>query len=549
MLKLLLLIPFVPTMAQPAPVLATPPIHQVIQSQPVRALPGQLDSVPVFNSNSPELVQTEGILLSTFPTEGMRSPQAHLNYAFDGRFDIFAHHIARGLTPDDVRTLFIAKLVHNPGDRPVQIDVHQTVSYLSQEAPFYDLPSHVLNRTGSVFAGPGSRTTTDMLRGVNQRLVPQRITLAPGSTQLLMNEPIPLRSLEAFRNGLPLPQYLPQSQLGTDLGEVMDGDTGVESQPAPPVSRELPINARTTQMYLTSNGPVHVASLAMFARLLPNGSERPPSLDEWRTLLREGNLAGPRDIAPSPPDSQRMRRFFYGRVAGVAYGSRWEATLTDTDEANTLTIPEPGEAVSFAISTVDRNTFGTGQIQSAPIAARYPDTAYRAHGNYGIHYSLSLPLTNTSSQARQVAILFQTPVKDEHLRGQALRFFNPPQDRVFYRGTLRLQYKNEWGVEQTRYIHVVQRRGQRGEPLVTLRLPAGARRDVAVDFLYPPDATPPQVLTVQTLGRDVVPSPEEGAPVLSRQPVNRAIAPEFELDIVPAATEGTEPIDLLLPLD
>src|SRR4029079_12787037 len=37
--------------------------------QQVRVLPGQLDSIPVFNSHSPEVVQTEGILLSTFPPE------------------------------------------------------------------------------------------------------------------------------------------------------------------------------------------------------------------------------------------------------------------------------------------------------------------------------------------------------------------------------------------------------------------------------------------------------------------------------------------------
>lgn len=40
---------------------------EVIQNQQVRSLPGSLDNVPVFNSNSPELVLREGILLSTFP--------------------------------------------------------------------------------------------------------------------------------------------------------------------------------------------------------------------------------------------------------------------------------------------------------------------------------------------------------------------------------------------------------------------------------------------------------------------------------------------------
>ncbi|MGB7893662.1 MAG: DUF3370 family protein, partial [Microcoleus sp.] len=46
--------------------------------------------------------------------------------------------------------------------------------------------------------------------------------------------------------------------------------------------------------------------------------------------------------------------------------------------------------------------------------------------------------------------------------------------------------------------HIVQRRGQQGEPLVNVNMKPGERRLVQVDFLYPPDATPPQVLTVRS---------------------------------------------------
>jgi hypothetical protein len=73
-----------------------PPLQeQVVQPQEVRPLPGQLDKVPVFNSNSPEVIQTPGILLSSFPNSGKIFPNAHLNWSFVGRFDLFAHHIAR----------------------------------------------------------------------------------------------------------------------------------------------------------------------------------------------------------------------------------------------------------------------------------------------------------------------------------------------------------------------------------------------------------------------------------------------------------------------
>lgn len=80
-------------------------------------------------------------------------------------------------------------------------------------------------------------------------------------------------------------------------------------------------------------------------------------------------------------------------------------------------------------------------------------------------------------------------------------FFEPLPTQTFFRGTVRVRYTDDRGLPRTRYIHVVQRRGQQGEPLVTLEMPEGDRRLVQVDFLYPPDSTPPQVLTVRTLER------------------------------------------------
>jgi len=511
------------SLPSPLPLLAQNTPHQYIHApQEVRPLPGQLDEVPVFNSNSPEVVQQEGILLSTFSPEDMAVPSAHLNYAFEGRFDIFAHHIARGQTPDDVRTLFLGIVIHNPSDDTVTVEVSQAVSYLSQEAPFYDLPSYVSDTNGRVFAGPGSRTTADILRGVDQGFLPDRFRLPPGSTQLLFSAPIPLRNLQEFQQGMPLPLFIdPSEEAGLDAAEAI-GSAGaiVPTRPIRPRNREIPINGRTALIYLDSDGPVHVASLAMFSRLLPDGREAPPRLEDWLRLLEEGDLAGPRDIPPTPPNQRIVsRRFYYGRVAGVAQGSVWRARLTDDPDAEHLSIPEAGQALSYAISTVDRNTLGTGQIQSAPMLVRYPDTAYRAHGNYGIHYQLTLPLRNTSDRTQQVALLFQTPLKDENLQGTGLRFITPPINRVFYRGMLRLRYTNDWGVEQTRYIHVVQRRGQQGEPLITLSLRPGEEREVEVDFLYPPDATPPQALTIETLAPTVIPRPDPdgGYPTFSSQ--------------------------------
>ncbi|MEB3355108.1 MAG: DUF3370 domain-containing protein [Synechococcales bacterium] len=505
-----------PAPAPPPDQIAAPLRREVLRQQAVMPLPGQLDNVPVFNSNSPELVQTEGILLSTFPPDGMAVPSAHLNYAFDGRFDVFAHHIARGLTPDDNRTLYMGILVHNPNRHPVSIDVLQAASYLSQDAPFNNLPPYVANPLGTVFSGPGSRTMNDMLRGFRQASVPSVVQIPPRHTHLLLNVPIPLRRLSVPTDGTlppgriiptPLPPEPEEDETDNLLADgTMDTAIALLEQPndppatKPPVpdNRPLPSNGRSALFYLLSSGPVYVASLSMFAPTLPSGTERVPTLYEWQQVLRVGGLAGPRDYPPTPPDAQRFSRFFYGRVAGVAAGSQWVAQLTD-EGSDHLTIPDPGDRLSYALSTVDYNTFGTGQIQSAPILARYPDTAYRAHGNYGIKYDISMPLHNSTDEMQTVSIALETPIQNE-TTPNTLVFLDPPDDRVFFRGTVRIRYVDDWRIPETRYLHLVQRRGQQGEPLIRLRMPPGDRRLVQVEFLYPPDATPPQVLTVHTQG-------------------------------------------------
>ena len=469
--------------------------NEVIRYYEVRPLPGELDSVPVFNSNSPELIQQNGILLSTFPGNEMAHSEAHLDYAFEGRFDFFTHHVARGTADYDRRTMFVGGVIYNPNSESVTLEVLQGVSYLSQEAPFRNLPSIRSNPEGNVYAGPGSRTVTDFLQGRRQSQWPRRITIPPQQAYLLMNAPIPLRRLPFAADAtLPPGSVLPgqpNSYASTPVASVVpQGST-----------QELPSNGRSLLLHLESDAPVYAATLAMYAPLTLDGQERAPTLQEWLMLLVNGDLAGPRDIPPTNPDDYQRNsnegRFFYGRVAGVAQGSQWDAIAEDEPNSDQLTIPKPGEAFSYVLSTVDHNTFGTEQIQSAPMLVRYPDTAYRAHGNYGIHYKLSLPLYNESDNEQQVILRMQTPLQDETIP-YGLRFLRNPMNRVFFRGTVRVRYQTDSGREQIRYVHVVQRQGDEGSPILQLQLPPDARREVVVEFIYPPDATPPQVLTVST---------------------------------------------------
>jgi hypothetical protein len=433
--------------------ISPPPSQEVVEAQEVRPLPGQLDQIPVFNSNSPEKVLQEGILLSTFPGSGKANPSAHLNYAFQGFFDVFAHHVAEAKPADNQRTLYVGVLLSNPTKQPITVKILQGASYLSQpDAPFGSLAPQVENPDGRVFAGPGSRATSDVLRDRRQSIFPDKITIPAGGSQMLMNLPVPVKGLTP------------------------------------------PLNGRSSYLRLFSSGKVYAASMALFAPT-EGGVERAPSLAEWQNVLNTGTLSSPRDRAPTDPNS--TKGIIYGRVAGVSIGSRWQANLVDNGK-RTLTIPSPSKPISWGISTLVGGQLGTNQVQSAKMAVRYPDTAYQAHGNYGVQYSLKMPLSNPGNTSRQVTVSLQTPIKQEQLTG-GLRFLNPLPRNVHFRGTVKVSFPDEAGKTQSKYYHLVQKRGEQGSPLVTLTMPPRSQRNVQIDLLYPPDATPPQVLTLRSL--------------------------------------------------
>ncbi len=80
-----------------------------------------------------------------------------------------------------------------------------------------------------------------------------------------------------------------------------------------------------------------------------------------------------------------------------------------------------------------------------------------------------------------------------------VRFRKPSLDFPFFRGTVKLRYIDDQGQQKTRYVHFWHRTGQVLDPLLQVVMPPSTQRQVQVDFIYPPDSTPPQVLTVRTL--------------------------------------------------
>ena len=451
-----------PTLLPRLPFAHALPPQEIITETEVRPLPGKLDEVLMFNSNSPEWVKREGILLSSFPGGWRSHPEAHLEYRLTGEFEVFTHHFTH--TPPDLKTLYLGLIVHNPDNEPVTVEVLQAASYLLEpDAPFKEKPAMSDNSKGEIYSGPGIRAVDDVLRGKRQSEFPKTLEIAPGESQMLMSLPIPVKGLERPVNG---------------RSSLMRLKVRGKTEDSPPAS-------------------IYLASLAQFAKIEPDGKERSPTLEEWQQLLDNGSLAQPRDKIPTPPE-QIGGQLIYSRVAGIQKGAKWSADLVDEGK-DFLTIPDRGKGISFLISTVRAGTLGTKQVQAAPLIVRYPDTAYQSHGNYGVHYDLQIPLFNVTDKTQTVAVTLETPFKEENLSKNGLIFRQPPLDFPFFRGTVRLRYEDEQGKNIVKYIHLWHRRGQIVDPLVQLKLNPKSSRFVRVDFRYPPDATPPQVVTIKTL--------------------------------------------------
>lgn len=444
----------------------------VLRPQVVEPLAGGLDGVLVVNDNNPELITAPGILLSTFAPTGRAVPEAHLDVALEGRFDLFSHHVYAGKPETQDSTLWLAVVAEPRGSRAVTLRLLNGSTALSQSldpsqpgAPFLPLPTLMPQGLSPVYAGPGSRVASELLGRQRSPLIPAQWTLAPGQPSTLLVLPIPVRGLDPLLNG------------------------------------------RNLQLRLQSDGPLSVATLAAFG---PN--DRPPPADTWATLLAGGlspreHLASPRG-APGP--------ITYSRVSGVQRGSLWTARLTDPG----LTYLSAGRApISWPIASLLRGTLGTAQVQTAELKAFYPGTAWAAHGNYGVEYDLTIPLRNTGLMPTTLQLVFESPLKVDQAQG-GLRFNTLPAKAVMFRGTVEVSgLDGSSGRPAGRQgFHLVLRNGQPAPPLGTVTLPPGGERTLRVRLIYPADASPPQVLSLLPLagpgatGVPVKQSPPSPAP-------------------------------------
>jgi len=440
-----------PLLLAATPTAAAPPAAPapILRPQTVAPLPGGLDGVLVVNDNNPELITGPGILLSTFPGATRRVPQAHLDVALNGRFDVFSHHVYAG-KPDALdSTLWLAVVAQPRGHQPVTMQLlagstalSQSVDNLQPQAPFLPLPP-LMAQDGQTYSGPGSRVATELLARQRSGIPAERWTLKPGELSTLMVLPMPVRGLDPLLNG------------------------------------------RNLQLRLQSNGPVSLATLAAFG-----AGDQPPPMSHWTGLL-DGGLS-PKEHQPTPRGTSG--RIVYSRVSGVQIGSTWNATITDPGKPYLSTSNAP---ISWPIASLERGSLGTGQVQTAELKSFYPATAWAAHGNYGVEYNLAIPLRNTGLNPVQLQLSLESPLKTDQALG-GLRFSAKPGPSVMFRGTLEATGLDGEGAVAAgrRSFHLVQRSGQEGPPLGTVTLAPGASRQLRVRLIYPADATPPQVLSL-----------------------------------------------------
>ena len=153
---------------------------------------------------------------------------------------------------------------------------------------------------------------------------------------------------------------------------------------------------------------------------------------------------------------------------------------------------------TWPVSSLERGTLATGQVQTAELKAFYPGTAWAAHGNYGVEYNLRLPLRNNSTKPVTLQVSLDSPLKGNKTT-DSLRFRSDRNGPVMFRGPLQIRGLNGADGQPLgrQTVHLVLRQGQQGPSLGQVTLKPGEQQQVQLRLVYPADATPPQVLTVQ----------------------------------------------------
>ena len=411
----------------------------------VSPLKGGLDKAPMFNSNCPEVVETDGILLSTLSGRGREIPENHLSYTFkDQDIAIFFHHLNKQPQSAERKILYFTLVAFNPDKTQEAIlTIDRRASFLSQpDAPFLQRPTIERDDDNKLFAGPGDRVTGDYVHNAARLKQDKVVQVPPGQYVPVEFLPVPVKGLTSFSNGR---SYLAWGKV---------------------------------------KGKLQLALVATFATEILEA----PDMERIKKMLDESYLAKPREYAKKHPSNNRSKGpFIYGRVAGVSRGRMWSSTIKRN-------LPDGKDMqVALPISSLKGGTFGTQEVQAAPLFRRYDDTAYSAHGNYCLCYTIDMQIRNDDSKERMVTLKLSTPLKSD--KPDPIKYSEKPEKATFYRGSVRVATGID-GLTRGEFWHLVMHKGEDPGPLGTYAIAPRETRSFQVELFYPPDATPPQVLSI-----------------------------------------------------
>ncbi|MEI6359983.1 MAG: DUF3370 family protein [Synechococcus sp. ELA619] len=389
----------------------------LMAGQPARPLVGKFNTVPVLHSNQPEEVQGAGILVNTmegqaYSTE-INQPLNNATYTFNGEFGLHIHHkynpIGSSWNGASGRRheLTLAAILINPSGQTITVQFEQGSVRNSFEAPY--LPNNLMGvkplgpRPWNT--GPGDATAIAMLRGKLDSNLPDRIVIPPRGRSVLFQTQLPANGIA---NGL--------------------------------------LRGR-------SNGPLQVAVVAV---------REPRDDNDVLAVLDSGQLA------PGRTYLRRLREieagYVFSRVAGVAIGDTYEATLNYDLGDGPLHVP---------LTSTVRHNFGTGEIQVNELASRMVDSSLNNVGTYGVRFNVNLNLRGSGPYD----LVLSHP---------------SPNGRPFtaFRGSIGITTDSGY-----REVHVGLRSGE-SLSLSPLEISPSQNNPVRITLVYPADATPGHLLSV-----------------------------------------------------
>ena len=154
----------------------------------------------------------------------------------------------------------------------------------------------------------------------------------------------------------------------------------------------------------------------------------------------------------------------FSRVAGVALGDRYDASVEHDLDQSPLHVP---------LTSTNRHDFGTGEVQVNPLASRMVDSSLNNVGTYGVRFGVELNLRGSGPY--ELVLSHPTP-NGRHFTA--------------FRGSIGIQ--TDEGYQE---VHVGMRSGQ-SLPISSLNLKPGQNNRVKVTLVYPADATPGHLLSV-----------------------------------------------------